>query len=60
MKVVRISGWIFTTHQQAPNDMFHLCQTTPRHCLTNMPLSLARGICAIVEIEKIEREKRFK
>ena len=50
MKVVRKSGWIFTTNQQAPNDMFHLYQTTPRHCLTNIPLSLARGICAIVEI----------
>ena len=30
----------------------------PRHCLINIPFSLARRICAIVENEKI-KEKRF-
>ena len=31
----------------------------PRHCLTNIPFSLARRICTIVENENI-KEKRFK
>ena len=26
--MVQKSGWIFTTNQQAQNDMSHLCQTT--------------------------------
>ena len=30
-----------------------------RHCLTNMPFSLARRICTIVENENV-KEKRFK
>ena len=30
----------------------------PRHCLTNIPFSLARRICIIVESENM-REKRF-
>ena len=31
----------------------------PRHCLTNIPFSLARRICTIVENENV-KEKRFK
>ena len=31
----------------------------PRHCLTNIPFSLARRICTIVEKENVKK-KRFK
>ena len=31
----------------------------PRHCLTNIPFSLARRICTTVENENV-KEKRFK
>ena len=33
--------------------------THPRHCLTNMPLSLARRMCTIIENENV-KEKHFK
>ena len=39
--------------------MSHLRQNHRRHCLTNIPFSLARRICTIAENENV-KEKRFK
>ena len=56
--MVQKSTQIFKTNQQTQNDISHLRQTT-HDFVTNIPFSLARRICTIVENENV-KEKRLK
>ena len=56
--MVQKSGWIF----KKPIDSKRYAPFTsnlPRHCLTNMPFSLARGKRTVFQNENV-KEKRFK
>ena len=56
--MVQKSGWIF----KKPIDSKRYAPFTsnlPRHCLTDMPFSLARGKRTVFQNENV-KEKRFK
>ena len=58
--MIQKSKWIFTTNQQTQKDMSRYVKPpTALFNITNIPFSLARRICKIVENEDL-KEKFFK
>ena len=52
--------WMNTYNKPKDSKCYVLFTSNhPRHCLKNIPLSLARRICTVVENEYV-KEKRFK